>query len=389
MDLDLESKNDAEKMAQEFGHNPKTKKPSRFKQFVAKHKVGVIVSTILIIALIAFGVGFYFLRHGKNSSTATTSSSTSTTSTTPAAKIYNILDGLAVDPSVAARHPLAIIVENHVDARPQSGLDKASVVYEALAEGGITRFLALYSSFDAAKVGPVRSIRTYFVDWADGYSAYLAHVGGNIDALDQIQAENDPNLDQFAYSAPYWREYAAGLAKEHTMYTSTAKLWQQASKNGYSTANNFTVYKFKDDPAGAEATALPVSQKISVNYSNASYAVYFQYDKLTNSYKRFIAGKAQIDNISKNQISPKNLIVMTVNQKDIKTRINEDGLALTDVGSGTAKIFLDGKEIDGTWKKTAKTSREVFYDSTGTEITFNRGQFWICVIPPATSVVVQ
>lgn len=390
MDLELNNSNQSENEPAVAGvENIATKKPSKLKEFVRKHKVGVIISTVLIISLITFGVGFYLLRNGGKDKTVVTKTPAPASTETPAAKTYNVLDGTAVDPSVANRHPLAVIVENHVDARPQSGLDKASIVYEALAEGGITRFMALYSSQDAAKVGPIRSARTYFVDWAHGYLAYLAHVGGNIDALDQLRAQKFPDLDQFAYSAPYWREYAAGLSSEHTMYSSTDKLWQQASKNGLSTANNFTVYKFKDDPVGAEATALPPSQKVSIAYSNPNYNVEFQYDKLTNSYKRFLAGKAHIDKISKNQISPKNLIVMTVNQKTIKTRINEDGLVLTTVGSGKAKIFIDGKVIDGTWKKTASASREIFYDAAGAEITFNRGQFWISVVPPAAAVVVQ
>ena len=150
--------------------------------------------------------------------------------------------------------------------------------------------------------------------------------------------EKSYDLDQFAYSTPYWREYAAGLATEHTMYTSTSKLWQQAAKIGYPTANNFTSYKFKDDPVDAEAAALPASQKISINYLSSTYNVDFQYDQASNSYRRFIAGKLQIDNISKNQISPKNVVVMTASRRAMKTRINEAGYVMTTVGSGKAQI---------------------------------------------------
>ena len=388
MDPDQNNLRESKKMSDIQAESANKKKLSKFREFVHKHKTIVIVSTILAISLIAFGIGFYFLRYGKTKTAAPPSPDTQTTGSS-AQKTYNILDGLAVDADVASRHPLAIIVENQVDARPQSGLDKASIVYEAFAEGGITRFLALFSSFDAEKVGPVRSIRTYFVDWAHGLSAYLAHVGGNIDALDKIKVEKSYDLDQFAYSTPYWREYAAGLATEHTMYTSTSKLWQQAAKIGYPTANNFTSYKFKDDPVDAEAAALPASQKISINYLSSTYNVDFQYDQASNSYRRFIAGKLQIDNISKNQISPKNVVVMTVSRRAMKTRINEAGYVMTTVGSGKAQIFLDGKTIVGTWKKTSASDREIFYDEKGQEITFNRGQFWISVIPPESSVTIQ
>lgn len=389
MDLELNNSDRPQSsLTEELTAELKAKKSSKFRKYIKNHKKGIIISTVLVVSLIAFGLGFYFLRYGKDKTTTPSLPSTNTAGTA-AIKTYNILDGLAVDPSVADRHPLAIIVENQVDARPQSGLDKASIVYEAFAEGGITRFLALFSSLDAEKVGPVRSIRTYFVDWAHGVSAYLAHVGGNIDALDKIRAEKSYDLDQFAYSTPYWREYAAGLATEHTMYASTSKLWQQASKNSYPTANNFTTYKFKDDPTDADVTALPVSQKISINYLSSAYNVYFQYNKDSNSYRRFIAGKPQIDNISKSQISPKNLVIMTISRRAIKTRINEAGYVMTTVGSGKAQIFLDGKVIVGTWKKTSISDREIFYDEKGQEITFNRGQFWISVIPAESSVTIQ
>lgn len=384
MDLELEKDGDLGDQLIDKSMPAENKKGSKLLRYIRNHKTGSIVFFVILITLIAFGVGFYFLQHTEKKLVAIKDDATKTDSpatTQPVQKTYNILDGLAVDASVANRHPLAVIVENQVDARPQSGLNKASLVYEALAEGGITRFLALYSSFDAEKVGPVRSVRTYYVDWAHGYSAYLAHVGGNIDALDKIQAERTYDLDQFAHSTPYWREASAGLATEHTMYTSTTRLFQEAAKLNYPSANNFSTYKFKDDPTTTELAAAPIQQKISIDYLSASYDVYYQYDKTTNSYKRFLAGKPELDKITKAQLNPKNVVIMTVSRSATKTRINEAGYNMVTVGSGKAKIFIDGKQIDGTWKKTSADSREMFYDATGAEVVFNRGQFWISVIP--------
>lgn len=306
---------------------------------------------------------------------------------TPTADVLQSpLDGVMTTKEIASTHPLAIVVENHPDARPQSGLSQASLVYEAIAEGGITRFLALFGSKEAEKVGPVRSARTYFVDWAHGYNAFLAHVGGNIDALDKIAVEKTFDLDQFKYPKSYWREYAAGLATEHTMYTSTTKLRQQAAALNYPVANNFTVYKFKDDPA---LETRPETQTVAVNFSSASYNVIFQYDKTTNSYKRLMAGKAHTDKATKESLNPKNVVVMTVARKATLTRINEPGYDMTTTGSGKAQIFIDGKTVTGSWKKTSPSDREIFYDETGQEIIFDRGQFWICVIPPESTVTVK
>lgn len=361
----------------------------KIQDFFANPKKRLIfIISLGVILIAAVGTGLYIQSHDKT--TTTKNEDTKNDDSKVSEVLYPaILDGVMTDQESANRHPLGIIVENHPDARPQSGLDKASVVYEAVAEGGITRFLAIFGTNEAEKVGPVRSARTYFVDWAHGYNAFFAHVGGNMDALDQIPKDKILDLDQFSYSSPYWREKSAGLATEHTMFTSTLKLREQAQKNNYSTANNFNVFRFKDDPTDAEKASAPDKQKISVVFSSAQFNVDFEYDKTTNSYKRSLAGSPHIDKVSKNQINPKNVVVMTVKRQATTTRINEPGYKMTTTGSGTAEIFIDGKEIKGTWKKDSTADRELFYDESGNEVVFNRGQFWICVIPPEGSVSVQ
>jgi len=352
--------------------------------FIATHKKLSVVIGIVLAILICISTGLFLLLNGKSNDAAKDSPANEqppVSTQTGTLKYSGVLDGILTDKDSSERHPLAIIVENHPDARPQAGLDRASIVYEAIAEGGITRFLAIFSTNQAEKVGPVRSARTYFVDWAEGYNAYLGHVGGNIDALDKISADKVYDLDQFAYSGQYWRE-GSGVATEHTAFTSTEKLWNKAKELNYPAANNFSVYKFKDDPVGADQLALPDKQKVTVDFSSDSYKVVFEYDKGTNSYKRSLAATAHVDRVSKDQITPKNIIVMTVNRKATLTRINEQGYDMTNIGSGIAHIYIDGKEIVGTWKKNSKAEREIFYDAAGKEITFNRGQTWISVISP-------
>jgi hypothetical protein len=304
----------------------------------------------------------------------------------PEVKYSSVLDGVMVtDQAAANRHPLAISVENDPAARPQSGLDKASIIYETVYDpAATTRFLALFGENEAEKVGPVRSARTFFVDWAHGYDAYFAHWGGNIDALDQIRKEKTYDLDEFAFPGVYWRE--GNKSSEHTGYTSTVKLRTQAEKNKYPAANNFTVYKYKDDP---DKTTLPASQKIMVNFSSAQYKADFTYDPENNSYKRNIAGSPDLDAVTKNQQNPKVVAVMTVARKQTTTRINESGYTMTTVGSGKAQIFMDGKVVDGTWKKNSTGEREIFYDAASNEIVFDRGQLWICVVADSKVVTAQ
>jgi len=370
---------------------PESKKPNLFERLkvgFGKPKNRLIIIIVMVALIIIFStLGFYLLRRDDT----ITPPPTEAKNETPVVEevkplLYQApLDGLMVDKENADRHPLAVIIENHVDARPQSGLTQASVVYEAITEGGITRFMALYGTTVAEKAGPIRSARTYFVDWAMGYSAYLSHVGGNIDALDMIKSARVLDLDQFAYSDcsnVYCRDYSRKVALEHTMYGFPKALYDEANRLGYQKANNFTIYKFKDEPTVEATATLPESQTVLVKFSSANFDVRFDYDKATNSYKRSLAGKPHLDAVTKEQITAKNVIVMSVKREAVRTRINEDGYKMTTVGSGNADIFMDGKRITATWKKTSSGEREMFFDENGQEIVFNRGKFWICVLPP-------
>lgn len=298
------------------------------------------------------------------------------------------LDGLLHPAQTANRHPLAVMIENHPDARPQSGLDKANIIYEAIAEGGITRFMAIYGPDAPEKVGPVRSARTFYLDWGLEYSAYYAHVGGNIDALDLIPKLGIKDLDQFKYgSQAYWRESQKGKATEHTMFTNTVKLYGIAQDNGWDVnSSDFTMLEFKDD---AQKNQRPISQSIEVNFSTDTYKVSWEYDPNNNLYKRFMAGTIHKDAISSEQLTAKNVIVQEVKRAPTITRINEQGWDMTTVGEGNAKVFLDGKMIEGSWKKKDENSRTLFYDADGNKIKFNAGKFWYEIVPPETPITVK
>jgi len=390
MDLEIKSTEEGGKPKRSFKEYIANKR-RRFTEFFKNPKKRLIfIITMGVILIALFALGFYFLTHedyqifSDNNPLINEEEDTET--------LYEaVLDGVMTDADSANKHPLAIMIENHTQARPQSGLIKASVVYEAMVEGGITRFMGVFGTNEAEVVGPVRSARPYYVDWAEGYDAYYAHVGGNATALDQIRADGVLDLNQFAYTAPYWRDRNLNVSSEHTVFTSTSKLRIQANENGYSTANNFNKYKFKDDPEeeSDEAKTLPQSQKIIVDISSYNYNIYFEYNKENNSYKRFMANKTHNDRTSGDQITPKNIVIMTVSRTQHTTRINEHGWLMDDVGSGDATIFMDGKEIKGSWKKSSKSDREIFYDQDGKEVVFNRGQLWITVIPPDSSFSVE
>jgi len=300
--------------------------------------------------------------------------------------------------------PLGVMIENSIDARPQSGLSGADTIYEAVAEGGITRFLAIFYCQDAGQVGPVRSARTYFVDFASEYADFplYAHVGGAnqpgpADALGQLDTygwSNYNDLNQFSIGFPtFWRDYdrLPNVATEHTMYSSVDKLLDYAKttrkltnvdENGKSWDTNFIPYKFVDD---APLSQRSTSQSIHLEFwqsAGSGYNVDWTYDPKTNLYARANGGKPHMDKDTGKQLAAKNVVVLEMVQDDANDGyVANDHLLFQDKGTGKAVIFKDGKRINGTWEKDKRTSRTIVTDASGSEIKFDRGLIWFEVLP--------
>lgn len=299
------------------------------------------------------------------------------------------------------RRPLAVMIENHIEARPQSGLSKADVVYEAVAEGGITRFMAVYlCNLSDVQVGPVRSARTYFLDWLSEYDALYAHVGGAnspgpANALGQIIDYDIKDLNQFGIGFPtFWRDYQRlghPVATEHTMYSTTQKLWDVGAKRGWTATDSaglrwdakFVPWKFKDDSAGGSTNNIDVA----FWSSQGDYNVNWTYDQSCNCYKRKNAGVEHMDLDFKKQLSPKVVIVQFMVESHANDGYeNNVHLLYGNKGKGKAIVFQDGKAISGTWTKATRLAREKFLDESGKEITLNKGQIWIQTVPEGSVI---
>lgn len=304
--------------------------------------------------------------------------------------------------------PLGVMIENHEDSRPQSGLSMADIVYEAVAEGGITRFLAIYYCQDAPFVGPVRSARTYFLDFLSPYADYplYAHVGGAntpgpADAISQIgeygwNQYND--LNQFSVGFPvYSRDYerlGRPVATEHTMYSSTTKLWDYAEKERNLTAineegkrwdANYIPFKFKEDSKSGSQIS-PSYYFWSGMYKD-EYRVTWKYDKSSNSYLRFNAGKEHLDLNTKKQLKVKNIVVLFMTEERANDGYEGNAHLLYGTqGQGDAVFFLDGDKIEGTWSKLDRESQLKLKDLSGQEIKFNRGQIWFSILPIGNTI---
>jgi len=342
----------------------------------------IALGGLLCVSLITYGaLAFYQQTHRAVTIVpvaSITPTPSPTATPTPAAQAENILDGTMVDPSKANVHPLAVMIENHPDARPQSGLGSANLVYEAIAEGGITRFMAIYRDpSQAVRVGPVRSSRTYFLHFANEINAFYAHAGGNRDALDEIAAGGTYDLDGLSLGSPlFTRDYSRNVATEHTLYSSTDKLWQYATvTNKWPTTSSFSPWLFQDDPATDKR---PASQTVNVKVSDSLYAVSWAYDPASNSYARSMAGAPHIDANTGQQIKVKNIVLETVQRQATVTKIGEEGWIYTTTGTGPAVIIQNGTAIKGTWKHDGDRTR--YYDSNGQEVHFVRGTTWVQIV---------
>ncbi len=309
----------------------------------------------------------------------------------------------------AKRRPLGVMIENHTEARPQSGLSKADIVYEIVAEGGITRFLAIYYCQDASFVGPVRSARIYFIKLLQEYGNYplYAHVGGAntpgpADALGEIRDlgwVNYNDLNQFSVPFPYfWRDYdrLPNRATEHTVYSSTTKLWDFAANKRHLTNvdekgnkwdKNFTPWQFKDDASKAERGQI---NKVSYFFWESfakDYQVEWKYDLNTNSYLRFNGGVKHIDKNTNKQIIAKNVVVIFAKESPANDGYPGGHLLYQIAGQGDGLVFQDGKFFKINWLKKSEESRMMFTNTTdGKVISFVRGPIWIAVLPLGNEV---
>ncbi len=327
----------------------------------------------------------------------------------------------------SGRRPAAVMVENHVDSRQPEGLSKADFIYETVAEGGITRFVAVFYCGAAAgdiKVAPIRSSRFYFINWASEYGdrPLYVHVGGANDfganGGSKPYGEIDPRVDalglleKIGWRTPggndYDASYDAGypifyrdpgrlghdIAYEHTMTISTDALFADAEKRGLAATakdgtpwtKGFVPYSFIDDAKSASPTASDIKFDFWTNQPD--YSVEWKYDSANNQYLRFDGGKSHTDLAYNNvQLSAKNVVVMQIDESGPVD--SEAHMIEQNVGTGKVQVFQNGSVINGTWSKANRAARTIFTDSNGKQITFVRGTTWVEAIAAGNTVSVK
>jgi hypothetical protein len=277
------------------------------------------------------------------------------------------------------------MIDDHRDARPQSGFNAASLIWQAPAEGGIPRYMLVFAENDPAKVGPVRSARQYFIQWAAEWRAAYVHAGGSPQALATLKQYGTGkyvyNADDFRWEGVYlWR--IKQRVAPHNLYTDGKNLLKLAKRVG--------AKPISAQPAWRFAPALPVESRpagarIDIAFPYSKYQ--FRYDRASNTWVHFVEGKKQVDAGDGQPVAPTNVVVMVVKFGPLNDgHPQKHRLEAQVIGTGKAWIFTNGKVQAGKWRKNSITDPVRFYDKNGNEVTLTVGQTFIEVVPTATYV---
>lgn len=311
-----------------------------------------------------------------------------TNTETPVVKVEDaarLMDGTPVGQASANRWPMAVMLDNLPPARPQSALGLARIVYETMAEGGATRFMALFDgSENPSRVGPVRSARHYFVNLAEEYKAAYVHAGQSPQAADALRKSTVTDLNLIGSAAKYGYRVADRPAP-HNLYTDDTKLtYAMRDKKLLERPAEYTSWPFTPEP-GLDLRPT-TSMRLVIAFSNKSFEAEWLYDRVQNVFQRSTGGTPHVDALNNQQIVAKNVVVVHVPAE--KSLVEKGRIDITITGRGKAEVYKDGAVVAGEWVKPTLQDRIQFVDASGVAIPFHPGPIWLEVVPGDRQVMV-
>lgn len=291
------------------------------------------------------------------------------------------LTGLWVDEKIAKKRPYAIMLNNIKIASPQCSTEQASILYEAVVEGGITRLMGLFEDFDSKRIGSVRSARHYYVSIADEYDAFYVHYGQTPWAIDKIKQLGVDNLSglEAVGATIFYRD--SSIKAPHNAFASTEGILKGTEQKAYRTEyedenkNHFVFNEKEKTPENSQ-------KAMSIELGFSSYATpYFKYNVKDKTYYRWQFGEPHIDALSKKQLHFKNLIIQFVKQYDNGTK-DYQTMDIENT-TGTGYYISNGKAVEITWKKNESAHEMFYYDKDGKILNINPGKSYIALYPEA------
>lgn len=289
--------------------------------------------------------------------------------------------------------PIAIMIDNNIGTAKHAGLQESYINYEIIVEGGLTRIMALFKDKNVSLIGPVRSSRHYFLDYALESDAIYAHFGWSTYAQRDMKVLGVNNINGLTDDKPYWRESTA--VAPHNVFTTTDKIRNYAKTKKYSTETsnwkllNYTTKKVElNTTQDTQETANPeliTANKVSIDYSNYQNRSY-TYDNQNEYYLRSMNGNAHIDKVSNTQLNYKNIIIERVNNYNLDNEGRQD---LTTTGSGTGYYITNGYALPINWTKSTRHAKTKYTYSNGTEIKVNDGNTFIQIVPMQSKIIIE
>ncbi|HMQ01458.1 MAG TPA: DUF3048 domain-containing protein [Candidatus Doudnabacteria bacterium] len=344
----------------------KTKAPSVAPIILPPHRRWSKFLISMGVIGIIVGVGFWFTHYSKQESS---------NSIAEAVSYAPSINGNMVDEQLAELRPMAVVIENSPEARPQSGLSDAEVVYEMVSEGGITRFLAIFQSRQPESIGPVRSARPYFNFLANLWGAALVHSGGSTQALSELSSGVHRQLydiNEFFYGKYFTRD--SRRSSPHNLYTTSEDLRELLIEKTQTAWQPIQVWEFESTPVDQLVTEI---SNITIPFSGPLFAATYLYDPTTNSYQRSLTGRPHIDRNNDLQISAKNVIIHLTDITPTGDELLTMNIRLT--GSGPCYLFASGKLQECRWSYA--DGKHDYRDADGNPLKLQPGPTWIHIFP--------
>lgn len=321
---------------------------------------------------------------GASSTPTPTATATPLPTPTPLSGV-SVLTGLPIDPLLAHRTPVAVMIDDARAARPQSGFNGASVVFQSPADGYETRYLMIFGEGDSRQVGPVRSARFFLVQWSIETASIIGHYGGDRKSRRFIHYESEllTDVDALGKGARAFHRIPS-RRPPHNGYTSTKALRKRGLQLGSAELMAAAIRgRVFTDPSPTEARA--AEQTIRVPYN--TNVITWTYDRASNLYRRSVDGRAQIDPADGKRVTATNVVVLYQKFR-IDTHI-EPGHArpvLKTTGKGVAWIYREGRVTKAFWTKARDVAPTLLVDKDGNEIPLIRGRTFFQVVPTGTKV---
>ena len=343
-----------------------------------KGGVKVLIAILVVLIIIAGVILAYKITQDKNNTETISGQGQEPVAIVEEEKQVQIYSG--------NDRPIAVMIDNHEGAWPQAGLNQAYMVYEIIVEGGETRLMALFKGVDLEKIGPVRSARHYFIDYAMENDAIYVHFGQSPQAQSDIKKYSINDINGIAEDGTtFWR--VKDKSAPHNAVTSTEKLLESAkSKNYRTTSTEESVLNYVTDEVNLEEGQ--VADTITIPHSDLQTVTY-TYDEENKVYIRYARGEEQTDWETEEPVTTKNIIITFCNNYTLSDSENKGRQGLKNIGTFDGYYITNGKAIKIQCIKNARDEKTIYQDMNGNEINVNDGNTFVNICPVNADVEIE